>query len=84
MPSSLDKLVEQVEALSVEDQRRLHKLLQEKFAAAREAASEDDFKLELVAEGLLSKIPPPITDLAPYRDRRTRGGVAWVRASSRV
>jgi hypothetical protein len=71
MAASLETVIEQVKALSPDDQRRLHRLLQEKLAAAGPAKSEDDFERELLAQGLLTRIPPPITDLTPYQNRRT-------------
>lgn len=66
----VEAVVDQVKALSLDQQkelrRRLERVLQDKPAVT----SEDELECRLLEAGLLSEIKPPITEVAPYRDRK--------------
>ena len=66
----VEAVVEQVKALSLDQQkelrRRLERVLQDKPAVT----SEDELEYRLLEAGLLSEIKPPITELTPYRGRK--------------
>jgi hypothetical protein len=55
-----EKLAEEIKALSPEEQRQLRDLLNR--------ALMEELDRRLLAAGIISRIPPPITDFTPYRD----------------
>ena len=65
-----DDVLEQVKALSPEEQQELRVLLDDLVKAAPSGAVEDELEHRLLKAGLLSEAKPPITDLAPYRSRK--------------
>jgi hypothetical protein len=65
-----EKVVEEVKALSLAEQRKLRTLLDTFLAPADAPMTEDEFAHKLVAFGVLSEVKPPITDLAPYQNRQ--------------
>jgi transcriptional regulator of acetoin/glycerol metabolism len=67
--SNLDQVIEEVKALSPDDQRKLRDLLDRLLAPAPQM-SEEEFERHLLAKGVISEIPPPITDLTPFQNRK--------------
>jgi hypothetical protein len=58
--STFDRLAEEIKTLTPEEQMRLRDLLNQ--------ALHDELNRRLLAEGVISRIPPPITDLTPYEN----------------
>jgi len=72
----MDEVLEQVKALSPQEQRKLRTMLDDLLNTAPSEAAEDELERKLLEVGLLSEIRPPITDLTPYQNRepvRTTG-----------
>jgi hypothetical protein len=65
---SFQELIEEVKALSPDEQRRLRKLLDDMLAQQEEAAKIDVFHQALLAAGLVKSIKTPHT--ASTADRR--------------
>ena len=64
-------LLNSVHGLSPEQVRQLREALDgERTPAATEPGAAEALQRRLVESGVLSEIKPPITDLAPYRNRR--------------
>jgi len=68
--ASLDRLFAEVKALTPDEQRSLRDMVDELLAASAPQMTEDEFEQHLLRKGIISRIPPPITDLTPYRDRK--------------
>lgn len=69
----LEKVLEQVKALTPDEQREVREAIDKLLAqppSQKPMTKEDELDQELLKEGLLSRIPPPITDLTPYRNRK--------------
>jgi hypothetical protein len=71
MATDIEKLIEEVQSLSPNEQRRLRSTLDQNLAtsAPQPPFTEDEFERLLLAQGLLSRIPPPITDFSEYTRR---------------
>ena len=67
--SNLDQVIEEVKALTPDEQRKLRELLDDLLAPAPQM-SEEEFEQHLLAKGAISEIPPPITDLTPFQNRK--------------
>jgi hypothetical protein len=66
-----EKLAAEIEALSPEEQRHLRDLLDRLLAKPGKALTmQDELDQLLLQDGVISEIPPPITDLTPYQDRK--------------
>ena len=68
--SNIDRIREEVKALTPDEQRSLRDMVDELLAASAPQMTEDEFEQHLLRKGIISRIPPPITDLTPYRDRK--------------
>ena len=68
--ANLDRLFEEVRALTPDEQRSLRNLVDELLAASAPQMTEEEFEQHLLEKGIISRIPPPITDLTPYRNRK--------------
>ena len=68
-PSTLDKVLADAHALSPDEQRHLRAKLDEWLTPAPTCLTEAEFEQQLVAQGILSPVPPPVTDVAPYQQR---------------
>lgn len=68
--SNLDRLVEEVRSLTQDEQRILRETLDSLLTAAQPEMSEANFERRLLERGILTSIPPPITDLKHYRNRK--------------
>ncbi len=71
MPTTdFERAVELVKALTAAEQRQLRDLLDEWLAPPQNQLTEDELAQELLREGILDHVPPPITDLKPYQNRQ--------------
>jgi hypothetical protein len=68
--SSLDRLVEEVKTLTPDEQKRLLAIVEGLLATSAPRISEEEFERRLLEKGIISRIPSPITDLTPYRNRK--------------
>jgi hypothetical protein len=64
-----DAVVEQVKTLSGAEQWRLLDLLEAWLAPPQNVETEEEFERQLLKEGILDHVPPPITNPTPYQDR---------------
>lgn len=70
MTSNLDRLFEEVKALTPDEQTSLRDRLDELVSTSAPQMTEDEFEQRLLEKGIISRIPSPITDLTPYRNRK--------------
>jgi hypothetical protein len=68
--SNLDRVIEEVKALSPDEQRRLRVLLDDLLGRPMPEPTEEEVQQQLYEKGIIGEIPPPITDLTPYRNRK--------------
>lgn len=72
--ASLEKVIEEVRALSPDEQRTVRELLDsilESSAGFSEASSPEDLlDQRLLEAGVISEIPPRIIDFTPYQNRK--------------
>ena len=68
--SNLDRLVEEVKTLTPDEQRSLRDIVEGLLATSVPRISEEEFEQRLLEKGIISRIPSPITDLTPYRNRK--------------
>jgi len=61
---------EEAKALDQGGQEQLRELPDKLSAAPPTSLTEDEFEQKLLEVGILSKVPPPIADLTPYRNRK--------------
>jgi hypothetical protein len=67
---TLDQVMEEVRALTPDEQWQLRGLLDTGWATPPSPPTEEAFEQELVKLGILSEIPPPVTDFTPYQNRK--------------
>jgi hypothetical protein len=65
-----NQVVEIVKALTPAEQWRLRDLLEVWLAPPEAPMTEEEFEQELLRQGILDHVPPPITDLTPYQHRK--------------
>jgi len=68
MTPNVEKVISEVLSLSNEELRELRERIDK--ILARPQMTEDEFDRHLLAKGIISKIPPPITDFTPYENRK--------------
>lgn len=68
--SNFDRLVEEIRALAPDEKRVLRERLDSLLVSPQPGISEADFERRLLERGVISSIPPPITDFEPYRNRK--------------
>jgi hypothetical protein len=68
--SNLDQVIEEVKALTPDEQRKLRELLDNLIGGATPAITEEELQQRLYEKGVIGEIPSPITDLTPYRNRK--------------
>ena len=68
--SNLDRLIDEVKMLTPDEQRNLRDIVDELLAKTAPQMTEEEFEQRLLEKGVISRIPPPITDLTPYRNRK--------------
>jgi hypothetical protein len=68
---NFDEVWEAVRSLTPDEQQRLRRLLDTLPAyQGRPLRKEDELDLLLLKDGVISEIPPPITDFTPYQNRK--------------
>ena len=67
--TQLEGILEQAKTLSPEEQQELRMRLKDLMEETHSGSKEDELERRLLEAGLLSEIPPPITDLNPYQNR---------------
>jgi hypothetical protein len=67
--STLEKVLADVQALSPEEQWHVRAKLDEWLTPPPAGLTEDELEQQLVAQGLLSTVPPPLRDSPPSRPR---------------
>ena len=67
---TLDKVLEEVKALTPDEQQKLRGLLDKLLEEAPSLSPQEEIEHRLLEAGLLSEIKPPITDFTPYRNRK--------------
>src|SRR5436853_7719253 len=68
--SNLDQVIEEVKALSPDDQRKLREWLDSLLAPPTPQMTEEEFEQHLLAKLVISEITPSITDLSPFHNCR--------------
>lgn len=68
--ANLDRVFEEVKSLTPSEQKQLREMLDSLLSNAAPQITEEEFEQRLLEKGIISRIPPPITDLTPYRDRK--------------
>lgn len=68
--SNLDRIVEEVRALTPDEQRTLREMLEAFVAPVQPEVSEADFEKRLLERGIISRIPPRIRDAEFYANRK--------------
>jgi hypothetical protein len=74
--ANLEKVLEAVKGLTREEQRNLKAILDAWWSHTVDEPEQsdrqriDELDRMLLENGLISFIPPPITDLAPYQNRK--------------
>ena len=67
---TLDRVWEEIKTLTPDEQRQLKELLNVLSEKLHSPPTEEEFERMLLEEGIISEIPPPITDFTPYRNRK--------------
>lgn len=65
MSAALDKIIEEMKALTTDELQQLRATVDSLLSQSDEAAAEDEFERELMAEGFISKVEP-LKDFSPY------------------
>ena len=68
--TNFDTVVELVKALDDAEKWRLRDLLDVWLAPPGPPTTEAEVDQELLREGILDQVPPPITDTTPWENRR--------------
>lgn len=72
--TSLDKLIEELKTLTPDEQKKVRDLIDSLLEASAETSAtlspEDLLDQRLFEAGVISEIPPRITDFTPYKDRK--------------
>lgn len=71
--TDLEKVMQEVKALPPDDLRKVKTLIDSLLqtpSAESEMSPEDRLDQLLLEAGVISEIPPPITDFTPYENRR--------------
>jgi hypothetical protein len=68
--ANLDQVIEEVKSLTPDEQRRLRELLDDLIERPAPEPTEEEVQRRLYEKGVIGEIPPPITDLTPYRNRQ--------------
>lgn len=68
--SNLDQLIEDVKALTPDEQRKLRELLDSLLAPPAPQMTEEEFEQHLLAKGIISEIPWRIIDRVFEQNRK--------------
>ena len=67
--TTFDRVLAEAKTLSPDEQRQLRDHLEAWLTTLSTPMMEGEFEQQLVAQGSLSDVPPPITDVMPYQQR---------------
>jgi hypothetical protein len=67
---TLEQILAEAKTLPLDEQQALCDALNAWLRAQSESLTEAEFERHLKNQGLLSEIPPPITDSSPYAQRQ--------------
>ena len=68
--SNLDRVIEEVKALTPDEQRKLHEWLDRQLAQPAPQMTEEEFERHLLAKGIISEIPLRIIDPVFEQNRK--------------
>jgi len=68
--SNFDRLVEEVRALTADEQRVLREMLESLVVPVQAEVSGADFQKHLLERGIISRIPPRVRDAEFYANRK--------------
>lgn len=68
--ANLEKVIEEVKALTPIERRRVRELIDSLLDQAVSTSPEDLLDQTLLEDGVISEIPPRITDFTPYQNRK--------------
>jgi hypothetical protein len=68
--TNFDKVVQLAQALTDAEKWRLRDLLDAWLAPPGPVPTEEEVAQEMLREGILDQVPPPITDTTPYENRK--------------
>ena len=67
--TTFDRVLAEAKTLSPDEQRQLRDYLEAWLSTLSTPMTEAEFEQQLVAQGILSNVPPPITDVMLYQQR---------------
>ena len=67
--TTFDRVLAEAKTLSLDEQRQLRDHLEAWLTTLSTPLTEVEFEQQLVAQGILSDVPPPIMDVMPYQQR---------------
>ncbi len=67
---NLDRILQEVKALTPDEQRSLRDMVDELLASSYTRMSEDEFEQHLLKKGMISRIPPRVRDASFYAKRK--------------
>ncbi|HKP85593.1 MAG TPA: hypothetical protein VJZ26_05835 [Blastocatellia bacterium] len=67
--ANLDRVIEEVKALTRGEQKQLRDMLDALLASAAPQMTEEEFERRLLEKGIISSIPSRITDPASFKSR---------------
>jgi len=68
--ATLEAVLEQVKELTPEEQQKVRELLNSLSEEPKLRMTLEEVERKMVEDGLLRGIPPPISDITPYKNRR--------------
>ena len=68
--AKINRVFEEIMALTPDEQKRLREMLDSLPANSEPKISEQEFERRLLERGIISRIPPPITDFTSYENRK--------------
>ncbi len=68
--ANLDRVFEEVKALTPGEQKQLREMLDSLLASAAPQITEEEFEQRLLEKGIISRIPPRIRDADFYANRK--------------
>jgi hypothetical protein len=68
--TNFDKVAGMVQAFNDAEKRRLRDLLDIWLAPQGQTPTEDEVDQQMLRDGILDHVPPPITDTTPWENRR--------------
>ncbi len=67
--TAFDRVLAEAKTLSPDEQRQLRDYLEAWLTTLSTPLTEVEFEQQLVAQGILSDVPPLLTDVMPYQQR---------------